>query len=524
MRQTKSIGVCMRTRDDEPIRTGRAGWPERLDQIASLHPDAPAVSSVGVDSGNLTWGNLSQRSLALAGLLEERGVAAGSVVAVELPNGLAHVLTTVAAWRLGATVLPLRPSLPAPERERLLGLAAPSLLVSSSPDADLSAGDARDPAGPPPSAPAGPRKASPAWMIASGGSTGLPKLVAAPVDAELGSGSIGVLDDTGSVFGDSSGHRHPVHLVCAPLSHTHALSLLYFTLLNDFRVILTERFDAEQVLDLIESRQVSFVGLVPTMLIRILKSPSFDDRRLSSLECVLVGAGASPEWAVRALAERIGPSKVLLGYGSSEGIGAALISGDEWLAHPGSVGRPTSFDVRVVGDDGRDLAPGEIGELYFRPKATGRSFRYVGAPSARSLPGGFLSLGDLGWLDVDGYLYIADRRSDMVVTGGANVYVAEVEAVLLEHPAVEDVVVIGIPDEEWGRRVHAIVAPRPGADPATLADDLRRFAAGRVAPYKVPKTFELVERLERSEAGKVNRRALAEERTSRLPSHNRGAP
>jgi bile acid-coenzyme A ligase len=513
----------MRTRDGEPIRTERIGWPERLDEIAALHPDTLAISSVGADSGNLTWGDLSRRSLALVGLLEERGVAAGSVVAVELPNGLAHVITTVAAWRLGTTVLPLRPGLPAPERERLLGLAAPSSLVSSSPDADLSADEARDPPGRTASAPAGHRNASPAWIIASGGSTGLPKLIASSINAELGSGGIGVLGDTGSVFADSSGHRHPVHLVCAPMSHTHALTLLYFTLLNDFRIILTERFDAEQVLDLIESQRVSLVGLVPTMLVRMLKSPGFHDRRLSSLECVIVGAGASPAWAVRALAERIGPARVLVGYGSSEGVGAALITGEEWLAHPGSVGRPTAFDVRVVGDDGRDLGPGEIGELYFRPKTAGRSFRYIGAPSARSLPGGFLSLGDLGRLDADGYLYIADRRSDMVVTGGANVYVAEVEAVLSEHPAVEDVVVVGITDEEWGRRVHAIVAPRPGADRATLADDLRRFAAGQLAPYKVPRTFEIVEQLDRSEAGKINRQALAEARTSRLPSHDRGA-
>lgn len=499
-------------------------WPARVDELADVHPDAVALTTTGADGRQVTWGRLSSWSAAAASHMEERGVAPGSVVAIELPNGADHVVATLAAWRLGATILPVRPRLPAMERDRLLHLTAPSLLVGGVNDgptlseAQLRAFDGVD-------LPRSERTvvASPAWMIASGGSTGVPKVIAPPIDAEMGSGGIGVLSDSGSMFADTSGHRHPSHLVCAPLSHTHALSLLYRTLLDDFHIVLTERFDADQVVELIEASQISFVALVPTMLVRILRSPSFRSANLSSLECVLLGAGATPEWAVRDLTDRVGPSKVLLGYGSSEGVGAAMIRGDEWLAHAGSVGRPLSCEVRVVGEDGQDSPAGAVGELYFRSTNRTRSFKYLGGTPARSLPGGFISVGDLGWMDPDGYLYIADRRSDMIVTGGANVYVAEVEAALSSHPDVDDVVVIGLPDPEWGRRVHAVVATSRQDSPQ-LQDDLRRHCGARLASYKIPRSFETVERLDRSETGKVNRQALAHERSRPLSDGPEGAP
>jgi bile acid-coenzyme A ligase len=199
-------------------------------------------------------------------------------------------------------------------------------------------------------------------------------------------------------------------------------------------------------------------------------------------------------------------------YGSTENAGLSRIRGDEWLTHPGSVGRPFNSEFRILDEAGRELPPGEVGEIYGRSTASpGPTFAYVGAP-ARSTADGFASVGDLGWLDAEGYLYIADRRSDMLITGGANVFPAEVEAALLEHPGVADAAVIGLPDPEWGQRVHALWQARdPERPPAVEA--LREHCRARLSAYKVPKSFECVTALPRSEAGKLSRPALVEART-----------
>ena len=183
--------------------------------------------------------------------------------------------------------------------------------------------------------------------------------------------------------------------------------------------------------------------------------------------------------------------------------------GDEWLEHPGSVGRGfRDTEIRVVDDTGTPAGPGEIGEIYLRAPMTGQ-YRYIGG--AAPLPttaDGFTSAGDLGHLDADGYLYIADRRTDMIVTGGANVFPAEVESALIDHPGIADVVVIGMADTRWGRRVHAVVE---AADPAfaPTEQDVITFAKSRLAAYKVPKTVEFVDEIPRSAATKVNRSAIA---------------
>jgi bile acid-coenzyme A ligase len=197
----------------------------------------------------------------------------------------------------------------------------------------------------------------------------------------------------------------------------------------------------------------------------------------------------------------------------------ASCRGDEWLAHPGTVGRGSSTEIRILDPDGRRaLEPGEVGEIFLRSTAGfvaagATAFEYVNAPPPPRTDDGFTSIGDLGWLDEDGYLFIADRRVDMIVTGGVNVFPAEVEAALTEHPGVADAVVIGLADREWGRRVHAIVSldPSPagdGLDPIRLMAHCRE----RLSGPKVPKSIEIVDRLPRTEAGKLNRQDLAAER------------
>ena len=190
-----------------------------------------------------------------------------------------------------------------------------------------------------------------------------------------------------------------------------------------------------------------------------------------------------------------------------------MIDGNEWMAHKGSVGKPLALgEMKAFSPDGTMLGPRETGEIFLRrDPSLPPSYRYVGA-EARTLPGGWESLGDIGWFDEDGYLYLADRRTDMVLVGGSNVYPAEIEAALDEHPLVASSAVIGLPDEDLGNRLHAIIQPRPGLD----LDELNRHLAERLVTYKRPRSFELVEENVRDDAGKVRRTALRDERIAKL--------
>jgi bile acid-coenzyme A ligase len=185
-----------------------------------------------------------------------------------------------------------------------------------------------------------------------------------------------------------------------------------------------------------------------------------------------------------------------------------VITGGEWLEHRGSVGRPITGEITILDEDGNELPPGEQGEVWLRSARETPTYHYIGA-EARTREGGWESLGDMGWVDDDGYLYLGDRMQDMVLSGGANVYPAEVEAALQEHPAVHSVAVIGLPDEDLGQRLHAIVE----ADAAAVTeDDLRAFLADRLVRYKIPRTFEFVDEPMRDDAGKVRRAQLRTER------------
>ena len=220
--------------------------------------------------------------------------------------------------------------------------------------------------------------------------------------------------------------------------------------------------------------------MVPTQFLRLLKLDDADRSRfdLSSLEWILHTAAPCPAWAKVAMIEWLGPV-IFEMYGSSEGTGPAICDSHEWLAHPGTVGKASArIEYTIVDDDGNDLRPGEIGTIYCR-RSDGAP-EYHGDPDKTAsirLPDGRFTVGDLGWLDDDGYLYLADRRVDLILVAGSNVYPAEIEAVLSEHPSVADVAVFGIPDPEWGEQVKAVIEPVGEVD----LDDVRRFAAQRLA-------------------------------------------
>jgi bile acid-coenzyme A ligase len=296
-------------------------------------------------------------------------------------------------------------------------------------------------------------------------------------------------------------------LIPGPLYHAGPFINAMVTLLTGGNVVMMTRFAPREVLMLVERHRIAFVNLVPTMLQRIWRLPeeernAFD---LSSLKSIYTSGAACPAWLKRAWIDWLGPERIFEAYGATERIGGTMITGTEWLERPGSVGRPThGRKIKIVGEDDEELPTGEIGEVYMMPPGgQGSTYRYIGA-EPRATRDGWESLGDMGYLDAEGFLYLADRRTDMIVTGGSNVYPAEVEAALDAHPSVHSSAVIGLPDDDLGQRIHAIVEARPAVSEAELRVHLEEI----LVRYKTPRTFEFTDAPLRDDAGKVRRSQL----------------
>jgi len=275
------------------------------------------------------------------------------------------------------------------------------------------------------------------------------------------------------------------------------------------------KFDAQETLRLIEENRVQWVNFVPTMMHRIWALP--DEVRngydLSSLEIVFHMAAPMPPWLKEKWIEWLGPERIYELYGGTERQGRTVISGVEWLTHKGSVGKiDDACALRIIGPDGNDVAPGETGEIYFLPAdGPGSTYHYLGAEPKRRTDG-WESLGDIGRLDADGYLYLGDRLADMILRGGANIYPAEVEAAVSAHPKVRSCVVVGLPDPALGQRVHAILELDEATDARAVADAMADFLADRLSRYKHPESFGIVSVSLRDDSGKVRRTLLRDER------------
>ena len=463
-----------------------------LTELARREPDRPAVV---VGELVLTRAELDRRTNRLARAYADLGVRAGAMVTIALPNGTGFVETCVAVWKLGATPQPVSAWLPRAELEAVVALADPVLVVGAEvpgrqclpatwePDPAYDDGLLPD--------------AVPAeWKApTSGGSTGRPKLIVATVP--------GLFDpDVPAVP-----YLRPddVQLVPGPLYHNGPFLYCFRGLLCGHTVVLMPRFDAAGALALVERHRVGFTMVVPTMMQRIWRLPDRAAADVSSLHTLLHLGAPCPTWLKRGFLDWLGPDRVLELYAGTEGNGITLITGREWLAHPGSVGRPAlGSAVRVLDrETRRPLPPGQVGEVFLRPAdGPGSTYRYVGAEPTRV--DGWDTLGDLGYLDEEAYLYLSDRSADLVLTGGSNVYPAEVEAALDSHPAVRSSCVVGLPDDDLGERVHALVDAPHGVDVA----DLLAHVGQRLVRYKVPRTVELVDGPLRDDAGKVRRSAL----------------
>jgi len=300
-----------------------------------------------------------------------------------------------------------------------------------------------------------------------------------------------------------------VHLVSGPLYHSGPGTLSTNALQLGHTVVITERPRPHEILALIEHHKVSTLFTVPTVLRRLLRLPESlrASTDMSSLTSVVHAGAPCPADVKRGVIEWLGPI-VYEFYGTTEGT-ATTVTSRQWLAHPGTVGEALpGITVAVLEEDGNPLPPGGIGEIYFTPPVP---FVYLNDPekTASAMRGALFSAGDLGYLDDDGWLFTTDRRTDMILSGGVNIYPAEVEGVLLEHRAVADVAVVGLPDDEWGQRLVAVVEADDGvATGRELAIELEQHARRQLAGFKVPRQFVFNIEVPRTSAGKLQRRVV----------------
>jgi bile acid-coenzyme A ligase len=471
----------------------------RLTQLAAERPNRPAVTD---RERTVTWRELDLRTNRIARGLAAAGVGHGDLVTVGLANGVDFIEACYGLWKVGATPQPISHRLPAAEAEAVMELAGTPILIAGPAleggrrrhDIDtllaLSDDESRVE-----------DRIAPVWKApTSGGSTGRPKLIL--------SGGPGVY-----LPADVGGYRtssEDVMVMPGPLYHNGPFTSAFAGLNQGAHLIVMPRFDAEETLKAVERHRATWIYVVPTMMSRIWRLP--DAVRLayevSSLKTVWHLAAPCPPWLKEAWINWLGPEAIMELYAGTEAQAVTIITGAEWLEHRGSVGRVQVGEMRIFDDEGNELPAGEIGEIYMRrPQGAPPSYRYLGA-TPRTLPGGWESLGDKGWFDADDYLYLADRRTDMILVGGSNVYPAEIEAALDEHPLVQSSAVIGLPDEDLGARIHAIIQPRPGLTEATLREHL----SNRLVTYKQPRSYEFVADNIRDDAGKVRRTQLRDER------------
>ena len=473
-------------------------------------PDADVIAVF--DGGTATtWREMEGEVGRIAAGLAALGLRAGDRAVWCGPNSTEVVLLMHAFRRLGLVSVPMSYRLTAPEAAHVLIDSGAAVAVVDPAYAGLvpAAMTVREVAalgaGAEPPAPAG----EGSTMLYTSGTTGRPKgAVRRPSDPAL---SAALMRELNLGAGE-------IHLVTGPLYHAgpHAFALLAHR--RGGTLVVNRRFDAAEWIRLVARHRVTSAFVAPIHLKRILALPdeTLAGADLSSLRSLIVNAAPVPYALKEEVIARLGDGFLYEIYGSTELGIATVLRPEDQLRKPGSCGQAYGgVGLRVVGEDGVDVVAGVSGELFIR-SANAMAGYHGSTEQLAELPGGWKSVGDLAWLDEEGYLHICDRRTDMVITGGMNVFPAEVEAALHAHADVADAAVFGVVDDEWGERVHAVVAPKPGrnVDPAALD----AFLSERLAGFKRPRSWSVRDELPRTESGKLLKRVLRAEHDAREPA------
>lgn len=479
-------------------------------EYADAAPEKAAVIITEKDGTEsvYSWGELLRQTDKLAAYFKEQGLGLNSRIVTVLPNSLAAVVTPLAAWHIGACVFTLSAELPENELALLLEQIKPDFVagklgLDNYRSANITSrflSGLHEPEEQIEDVCAVPARAS-----ATGGSTGIPKIIIEDIPMEFGSPDFYAWQMlTGQ-------HPGQTALICGSLHHSLFGNAFFMELAMGDTIILFKRFDDALFLKSIAKYGVNCFVLVPTMMGKIYRNSEFAGTDLSSVECMHHAGAACPGWLKQKWIERLGGEKVYEFYSMSEKVGIAAIRGDEWLTHPNSVGRPFGCEIQILDDNYQPVGSGVIGNVFFKNLQSKSSHYLLGTQMLKSAPDGSVSVGDLGYKDSDGYVYLVDRRSDMIITGGKNVYSTEVENLIKEYPQVADALVIGLPDEVWGKRVHAIIEPACPASEFKLYS-FADFCFRRLSNYKLPKTIELIDKMPRDQSGKINKSKLVSER------------
>jgi long-chain acyl-CoA synthetase len=497
---------------------------------AKYTPDAPAIVSA---TGNRSFFELNANANRLARALRASGLGAGDSVTIVAGNRPEFAEIVFACTRSGLRYTPINAYLSPDEISYIVNDCAAKALIgdarlasllertaSQCPAAktrlslggsipgfepyeevlgDYDGHDIDDPQ-------------SGARMLYTSGTTGRPKGVVRPPNYST---QLAAINDAPQYRAGSG----QLNLCTGPFYHGGPLSFsLLMPLSQGVGIVIMEKWDAERALQLIEHHRITHTHMVPTMFHRLLRLPDAVRRNadVSSMQYILHGAAPCPVATKQGMMDWFGP--ILWEYfAATEGSGASC-SPQQWLRKPGTVGLPPSpGHVRILDDEGRACAPGVVGNIYLKGEGE-LDFVYLNDPqkTAAARHGTHFTVGDIGYLDSDGFLFITDRNSNVIISGGVNIYPAEVEAALLQHPDVKDVAVMGIPNEEWGEQVKAIVqVEQLPQDPRALAQALIDYCRGQIAHFKCPRSIDLVTSLPRDDNGKLYRHRLLSDRQTR---------
>ena len=505
----------------------RSCYRDPVDVLATHAKDRPDAPALIAGDETVTFSQLNEYANRLGNALLTLGVEAGDKVCVTGYNAPEHFVVSNAVAKIAATSVPMNYRLKPAEiayqlnnsdtvvvfagpdrvaavqeaRGGVPGLRAAVTWDESLPDGWLRMSDLIAEASP--HSPVVDDDAAGGVMLYTAGTTGQPK------------GALRRAAARGNVAGTERGSFFDLkpgvpHLVAGPMYHSAPLAFAGVNLLLGGPDVIMRRFDPEEALRLIEKYSIEWTFMAPTLLTRIVNLPDATKQRydVSSISTIIVAAAPCPFELKRRVMDLFGPVLYEF-YGASETGMNTLIRPDEHARKPGSCGRVVpGQEVRILDDDGNECETGMPGEIWV--KAPGMIDEYYKDPekTAEAKRGGFFSVGDVGYFDDDGYLYICDRKRDMIISGGANIYCAEIENVIHAHPGVWDVAVIGIPNEEWGEQVHAIVQPKPGE--VLRAQDVIAWVGEHLADYKKPRSVEFREDFPRDEAGKIRKRDLRE--------------